>query len=148
MVGSRRLVIIGVIVGALVLVAVIATLFSGGGRSSYRGTCEDVLQLVIDKKYDESYTLLSSGITASDSKDSWRSKMIGLANVYYNGEPTFIEETPVQNYEGDPAEVKRALLRFELKNPVATSDISCYIRDDGNGTVQVDGFISNVREAE
>jgi hypothetical protein len=143
MLGSRRLLLIGVVVVGFVVVALVLTLLTKSG-DPYRSTCDKLLEYMIARNYEKSYELLSASTKSSDSKESWRSKVIGQQNVYQKGELTFVEQVAVANYTGDADTTKRAELRYTIKNPAATNDVSCYIFDN-DGKVLVDGFVSKVR---
>jgi hypothetical protein len=144
MLGSRRLLVIGVVVVGLVLLAILATFLTSSSRNPSRNACEKLLDYAIKGQYDKSYELLSSSAKGTESKESWRSKMFGLANVYKNAKVTYTDQSAVSKAPNDTKDVQRFLLRYVLTNPAATTDISCYIRDDGKATT-VDGLVSQVR---
>ncbi len=144
MLESRRPLVIGGVLVGVIGVAMLATFLLSGGRDPQRSVCGDLIELVLAKKYNESYALLSSSAQESDSKDSWRSKMIGLENVYFKGQVTYVGEASVPTREADPEGSVRNELRYTIKSPSATNDVSCYTFDNTQ-TTTVDGYISQVR---
>jgi hypothetical protein len=145
MIGSRRLILIGAIVGAVLLLGGLATLLAGAGGSSERKACDTFMTYIIAGDYTKSYELFSESAKSKDSAAEWKSTVIGLIPGYYGAEKSLVETIPVAAYEDDTEATAREEYRYTIKNPSTTTEASCYTYDDGKN-ITVDGFTSKVKE--
>jgi hypothetical protein len=141
MLGSRRLLVVGLIIVSALLIGVLSV--SLKKSDAYRSTCDKFIGYVMKQDSTSSYNMLSASAKANASQDQWKGTVLSLTNVYRQGKLQFVSKSVVTQPDGDSTQ-SRTLMKYTIKNPAATSDVTCYILSGNNKTYTVDGFQSTI----
>ncbi len=145
MVGSRRLVLISIIIGAVALVVVLATLLLDAGKQKSSNVCDDLMKYIVQNDDAKSYPLLSASMQSTTSKEAWRSTVNGLVPVFEKAAFDRMATQTLPKQDGDPDKSSRESLRYAVKNPAMSSSAVCDTYNDGK-KVMVDGFVSQIQD--
>ncbi|HUC89965.1 MAG TPA: hypothetical protein VMR45_04140 [Patescibacteria group bacterium] len=139
MLGSRRLLVVGLIIVGALLIGVLTVALKKS--DPYRSACDKFIGYVMKQDSTSSYNMLSASARANATQDQWKSSVISLTNVYRQAKLQFVSKSTITQPNGDSTQT-RTLMKYTVKNPAATSNVTCYVLSGNNKTYAVDGFQS------
>ncbi len=137
---TRRFLIIGGIVLAMVLIVVVTTLVSR--KDPYQSTCTTFIKYVAAQDASKSYAMFSANArTNGGSEEQWSAIVKSWYNYYFKAVPKLIETSNLTraatNDTPNPSERKE--LQYELNAPASKVLVNCYVVKSGS-TYQIDAY--------
>ncbi len=136
---SRRFIIIGGMLGALVLIVVSFTLLSS--RNSYESTCNKFIGYVVASDSRKTYAMFSTSARALGSQTEWDHIIKGWYNYFYKGKATLnntLDLTPKAT-DSNKKPTPRQELVYTVNAPGSIIKASCYVIKTSDG-FKVDSF--------
>lgn len=145
---NRRLLIIIILLVLLVAIVIFVISKSGGRGDSFVAACDKFIGYVIKKDSNASYNMFTEA--TKGSKEDWDIQVVNLYGVYNLGTTEMVSDSnltePSQAGDGkiETSGPERRQIAYTLTNPVAISDVTCTVTQDGSAH-KIEGFTSGVR---